>query len=167
MAVELADLIDSLKREVNPPGTDLYPNATDDDWLGHLADAFWEARIMGFQPLIGFTVDPDAFTVDPITVGQPDLTRDFQQLIVLYAGYRITLTQFQNLNARFHAKAGPVEIEVEKSANTLKAVLDAIKQRIDIVLTRLSDVGGTSVEILDAIIENTYTIATRGQWWVR
>jgi hypothetical protein len=164
MAVDLGDLVESLQREVNPPGQNLYPDATENEWIGHLADAFWEARLHGM--LQGYIVDP-AFTIVPLDTSAPDMGRDWQQLIVLYAGFRITLTEFKNTQSSFHAVAGPVEIEVQKASNVLKGVLDAIKSRIDIVLRRLSDVGATSVAVFDAVIEQTYDIATREQWFVR
>jgi hypothetical protein len=165
VAVDLADLVDSLKREVNPPGDNLFPNATENDWLGNLADAFWEARLHGM--LAGFTVNPDTFELTPLDASAADMTRDLQQLIVLYAGFRITLNELKNAQSSFHAVAGPVEIEVQKASNVLKGVLDAIKGRIDIVLTRLSDAGSTSVAVFDAVIEHNYNIAARNEWWVR
>lgn len=164
MAVDLGDLIDSLQREINPPGENLYPDATENDWVGHLADAFWEARLHGM--LGGYIVDA-AFTIQPQNAGAPDMTRDLQQLIVLYAGFRITLTELKNTQASFQAQAGAVQIEVTKASNVLKSVLDAIRSRIDIVLRRLSDVGTTNVEVFDLVIEQTYAIATRQEWFVR
>jgi hypothetical protein len=162
MAVDLGDLVESLQREVNPPGTNFFPNASDDDWLGHLRDAFWEARLHGL--LTGYTEDEGEVT--PIS-GDTDLSRDLQQLIVLYAGFRITLTQFQNINSGFRAKAGPVEFEQNKSAQTLKGVLDAIKARISLVLDNLSEYGGAHTAVLDAVIERTYSQSVRETWWVR
>ena len=162
MAVDLGDLVESLQREVSPPGTNLFPNATDDDWLGHLRDAFWEARLHGL--LAGYTEDEGEIT--PLS-GDTDLTRDMQQLIVLYAGFRITLTQFQNINSGFRAKAGPVEFETAKSAQTLKGVLDAIKARIGLVLENLSAYGGSNTSVLDAVIERTYSQSVGDVWWVK
>lgn len=163
MAVDLGDLIESLQREVSPPGTDLYPNADDNDWLGHLADAFWEARLHG---MLSDWTESDG-EISPIATGGDEMGRDYQQLIVMYAGYRIVLTQFQNLKSLFRAKAGPVEFETQQQATVLKAVLDAIRSRINLVLSRLSDVGESNAVILDAVIERSYSIAANDTWWVR
>lgn len=162
MAVDLADLVDSLKREVSPPGTDLFPNAREDDYVGHLADAFWEARLQGM--LKGFT-EADG-SIMPQGTGD-DMTRDLQQLIVLYAGYRILLTSLMNLQTTFRAASGPNSFEVQRSAQVVQAVLKAIKSKIDIALERLSDVGAVNVAVFDAVVERTYDIALGNQWWVR
>lgn len=163
MSVDLQDLVPSLKREANPPGTDLYPAVTDDQWLGYLTDAFWEARLNGM--LAGFTEDGGLVT--PLS-GTVDMTRDLQQLVVLFAGYRIVLTSFQNINSLYRAKAGPVEYEVQKSAQTLKGLLDAFKARLDFLLTNLSTLAGqTNASMFDAVIESTYSIALHDSWFVR
>jgi hypothetical protein len=120
MSVDLNDLIPSLQRELSPPGSNLYPNATDDDWLGHLQDAFWEARIQGL--LSGFTLDDQDDALIVPQSGTTDMTRDLQQLIVLFAGYRVTLTQFQNINSGFRAKAGAdVESGARRHQRTARA----------------------------------------------
>jgi len=36
MAIDLGDLVESLQREVSPPGTNLFPDAVDDEYFGHL-----------------------------------------------------------------------------------------------------------------------------------
>lgn len=163
MAIDLGDLVESLQREVSPPGVDLYPNANEDTWLGHLQDAFWEARLHGM--LAGFT-ETDG-QVSNLTADGDELGRELQQLVVLYAGFRITLTQFQNLNSGFRAKAGPVEFETAKSAAQLKGVLDAIRGRIAIVLNNLSSYGGTTTTVFDSLIERTYSQVAGETWWVR
>jgi hypothetical protein len=167
MSVDLNDLIPSLQRELSPPGSNLYPNATDDDWLGHLQDAFWEARIQGL--LSGFTLDDQDDALIVPQSGTTDMTRDLQQLIVLFAGYRVTLTQFQNINSGFRAKAGPAEFEQQKSAQTLKAVLDAIKERLALIVSTLpvSASRGPQIAAFEGYLERTYDIAVGYQWWIR
>lgn len=165
MAVDIGDLVESLQREVNPPGQNLYPTTSETEWIGHLADAFWEARLHGMLP--GYIVDA-AFTIVPLDANGVDMTRDWQQLIVMYAGYRITLNELKNAQASFRAQAGPVQIETQKFSNVLKAVLDAIRARINIAVTRLSDIAGaTNVEVFDAVIQATEQIAAGNAWFVR
>lgn len=186
MAVDLSDLIDPLKREVSPPGTDLYPTATDDNWLGNLTDAFWEIRLYGF--LAGFEenaaarggpVDFGEAIVTPIGadedyddttgyVAGEDLGRELQQLIVLWAGWKIVLNQMQNLTTTFRSKAGPVEFETQRSASVLKGVLDQLKAKIDFITGNLSVYGqGTNTAVFDAIVERTYSQVLGDVWWVR
>lgn len=178
MAVDLNDLIDSLKREVNPPGVNLYPDAGYTDWSGHLRDAFWQARLFGtltdWEENAAARGGPSAFSEGIVTPNDAeedydtddDMMPDLQQLVVLYAGYRVTLSSLQNVKATFRAKAGPVEYETQKSASLLKSVLDAIKQKIDAALSNLSDYGTVDVEVLDGMIQRTYAMENDETWFV-
>jgi hypothetical protein len=182
--IDLFDLVEPLKREVNPPGSDLFPNATDDSYLGSLTDAFWEVRLYGF--LEGFEENvaarggPAEFSEGKITptgavVGYDlpddyspdDLGRDLQQLVVLWAGWKIVLTRMSSINSVFRAKAGPVEYETQTAASVLKSVLDTLKSRIDYVLENIGTAGGSSVAILDSVMEATYSVAAGSYYWVR
>lgn len=168
MAVDITELIPVLQRELNPPGVNLYPNATGGTYLGYLQDAFWEARLQGL--LSGFTLDPDDDTSIIPMSGTADLERPLQQLIVLFAGYRVTLTQFQNVNSGFRAKAGPVEFEQQKSATTLKALLDAYRERMRAILAVLPtgpEYGSSYAYAFEGYLERTYQIATGDAWFVK
>lgn len=186
MAVNLFDLVDPLRREVSAPGTDVFPDATDDSYLGSLTDAFWEVRLYGF--LAGFEENvaarngPEIWGEGIITPtgavegyddptgfsSEEDLSRDLQQLIVLWAGWKIALSRMSALNTLFRAKAGPVEFETQNAASVLKAVLDHLKERIDFVLDNLSEYGtGTSTAVFDAVIERNYSQVLGDVWWVR
>jgi hypothetical protein len=121
----LSGLVPMLQREVQPPGTDLFPDAVGADWIGYLADGFCEAQLDGF--LSKFAIDLNTNLVTP------DLPVFYQYLIVLWAGVRITRTRISNLRAQQRSKAGPVEFEFANSATVLKSVLDEIaakKQRL-------------------------------------
>lgn len=184
MAVDLFDLVEAVKREVNPPGSDLFPDATDDAYLGSLTDAFWEVRLFGF--LSGFEenaaarggpaefgegkvtpIGADATYDDPDGYSPDDLGRDQQQLIVLWAGWKIVLARMGSLNSVFRAKAGPVEYETQYAASVLKAVLDTLKGRIDLVLNVVGQGAGTPVAILDSVMNSTYAVAAGDYYWVR
>lgn len=185
MSVDLANLVDSLKREVNPPGSDFFPDATDDHWIGSLTDAFWELRLFGM--LSGFEEDaaarggPLTFIegiVTPIGVLEgydaptgyvpEDLSRDLQQLVVLWGGYKIVLARLGTLNSLFRAKAGPVEYETQQAATVLKTLLDALKARIDDIVKHLSTWNtDPGVAIIDSVIERSYAQAVGETWWVR
>lgn len=164
MAVELSTLVDSLKRAVSPPGQDNYSGVTDTQWVGYLTDAFWQARLSGL--LTGY--EENNAEVSPTKPGKPDLTGDQLQLVVFFAAYNIALTAFQNTNSLYRAKSGPVEYEVQKSAQTQKALLDALKARMDYILKNLSALDAktkTSVVAFDAVIESSYETAIGGSTW--
>jgi len=154
MAVVLADLVPSLKREVQSPGTDTYPLADMDDWQGYLADAFWEVVLLG---IIDGTVFEEAnFEVTPVTSGGDDLGRDYQQLLVLWAGARVVSSKILEYNSTFRAVAGPVEFEQQKSASVLTAVLERIQKRLDDILEHLpNNVNTNAVTYFDVISERT------------
>lgn len=160
MAVDLGDLIESLRREVSPPGEDLFPDATDDDYFGNLQDSFWDARLDGL--LEGYT-ESDGLVVP--TSGTTELTRDLQQLVVLYAGVRIVRNHLRALNTLFRSKAGPVEFETQKSAQVLKAILDELHARRNLVLTRLSDVGSVDSYYIDALIARDESLGYGDTYW--
>jgi hypothetical protein len=69
MAVDLSSLVENVKAEVQPPGEDVYPDATDDDWVMRLINAFWSAVLDGI--ITGYAVDDDGI-VSPVT-GTTDL----------------------------------------------------------------------------------------------
>lgn len=165
MAVDLNDLIPSLKREVSVLGSDEYSAIADDQWLGYLTDAFWEARLTGL--LAGYTESDGSVTPSS---GSTDIPRELQQLIVLFAGFRLALTTWRNLNSSYRYKAGPVETEVQKSAQTLKALLDALRARMSFIIDNLSvyGVGATSVAQFDQVVERSYEMFGGGysSWYV-
>lgn len=142
---DLSDLIDPLKREVSPPGSDLFPDATDDDWTGYLQDGFWEARLDGF--LKNYTVSDDAIVT-------PDLPDFYKYMIVLWAGVRITRTRLSNLRTQQRSQAGPVSFEFQNSSQLLKEVLLEIKEKKQ----RLIDLSYhiTDVTVIDGNFQRDY-----------
>lgn len=158
MSVDLSDsdtLIASLKREVNPPGTDLFATATDDEWFGHLQDSFWEAKLYGF--FAGFT-EGNGF-VTPLT-GSVDLGREFQELIVLFAGARVVRSELKNTNTMFKAEAGPVSFEVQNSSNLLVAILRDIRTKIDLAMAAIGTINSTTVAYVDSLVGREESLGT-------
>lgn len=162
MAVDLGDLIEPLQREVNPPGVTAI-TAGDDEWLGYLADAFWTARLRG--AFVGY--EEDEGTIVPIS-GTADLPREMQQLIVLFAGYRILVRAIQQTNTVFRAQAGPVEFETQQSAQVLAGVLKAIEAEMKEVLIQVTGGGwATTVAYFDNVIAQTSSMYEGDVWFVR
>lgn len=157
MAVDLGDLVDSLKREVSPPGEDLFPNAVEDDYIGNLEDAFWDAMLDGL-------IDPARYTeadasVTPIAPNTTELSREYQQLVVFYAGIRIIRNFMLNMNSTFRAKAGPVEFETVRSATVVRDLLAELVRKRNIILLRLSDIGTSQSYYVDAILARDEAMA--------
>jgi hypothetical protein len=141
MALDVNDLVENLEREVNPPGTLLFPNATVTEYEGHLRDSFWELVQRGY--ISGFTEDDGIITEDVATPVN-DLGRDYQQLLVVTAGLRILRLLMISINTQFRAKAGPVEFETQKSAQTLKGALDYLHDRFAQIVSGLPNSRGLS-----------------------
>lgn len=153
MAVDLSDLVDSLKREMSPPGTDLFSTASDDDWLGQLEDSFWEAKLFGFFK--NYT-DADGL-VSPLN-GSTDLGRDQQELIVLFAGARCLRNELKNMNTAFRAAAGSVSFEVENSAQLLRDILHDLRSKVDLALAALGEINSTTVAYVDSLLGREQSI---------
>jgi hypothetical protein len=169
LAVDLADYTDNLQREVNAPGADSWPTATDAEWLGQLADAFWEARLDGL--LEGFTCDADGLVTPVVPVGvdpatQPDMGRDMVQLVILYASFRVIRNTLREMQTLFVAQAGSVRYETAHSASLLVEIMKDIVARRDILLVRLSDLGSTNVMVIDAIAARDRSMLRQITYWV-
>lgn len=181
MAVDLSNFTQSFLYEINAVGqTNLTP--TSDEIVGRLIDAFYECKLSGFLIFQGYTCD-DIGLITPYKTTPPpqypdqsnpynfnglgDLPREYVQLIVLFGGYRALITTLQNVNTQTTARAGAVETSVQKSGAMYIAALKAVTAKIDIALTRLSDLGSTSVTVLDAVIDSTSAIENDATWFVR
>jgi hypothetical protein len=162
MSVDLADLIPSLKVQINPPGSDLFPTTTNNEWVLRLENAFWNARLDGLFGAYAAT-DGEIAPIDPNAV---DLGRDAQQLVILYAGLDIVTNELRNLSSSFSAKAGPVEYSTQRSAQLLRDVLNSITLRIKNIIGNLTTYASPTVSF-DAIIERTDAMASGALWWVK
>lgn len=183
MAVNLGDYLLSFQYEINPPGQNLYPNMTDDESLQRLIDAFWSLRLSGLDFLAGFSCDDNGNILPQSTTpagiqnyiptgwyedgGSSDIGREIIQAIILFAHLKVLVAVMENANVSTTYRAGSVESSVSKSSSVYQASLKALMSQIDIVLTRLSDLGSTNVAVLDAVIDNTVSIACGETWWVR
>lgn len=164
MAVDLNDLIPSVQRETSPPGTDLFADATEDDWLGQLQDSFWEARLFGFFE--GYSESDGLVT--PLDADDDDLGREWQQLIVLFAGIRSIRMKLMNTSTNFRAKAGPVEFETANSANLLNEILKELQKKIDLILDNLSStLGQTQDYYINGVLGRTDALAYGDEYFWR
>ena len=121
MPLDLSDYVESLQREVIPPGSSLFANVDDAAWIGYLADAFWEARLDGF--LTGYSADDDGLVTRIVDTVPEDMPRQYVSLVILYAGIRVLRNKILNTNTGFRAKAGTVEYETQSGASVLSEML--------------------------------------------
>jgi hypothetical protein len=161
MSLNLADYVDSLRREVTPPGSTSFSTVDDDVFTGYLADAFWEVKLDGFneayvcdsEGIVIASNDPEAasinlgFTLTDYVDGV-DMPRDQVALVCLYAGIKILRNKLLESNTKLRAKAGPVEFETENSATLLVEMLKEL-QAVRARLLYLKTVN-TDVALIDA-----------------
>lgn len=160
MAVDLGDLVPYLEAEVSPPGNDLFADTEDDEWVTRLANGFWNARLDGL--LSGYVESDGAVTP---TSGDEDLSRELQQVIVFYAAYDTILLALRSLNTSFRAQAGPVSYETGQSAQVLRDIANALRERMGRLLVRLSDIGATSDYVIDAIMARQDSLLDGITYW--
>lgn len=160
MAVDLGDLVASLEAAVSPPGNDLFADTEDDEWVTRLANGFWNARLDGL--LSGFVEVDGAVTP---TNGDEDLSRELQQVIVFYAAYDTVLLALRSLNTTFKAQAGPVSYETGQSAQVLRDIATALKEKRNLLLSRLSDLGCTNDYVIDAIVARQDSVLDGLTFW--
>lgn len=162
MAVDLSDLVELLQAEVDAPGEDSFPEAVENDWVNQLRSAFWEVVLDGV--LTGYTEDEGI--VSPSS-GSTDLSREYQQLIIFYAGVRVIRNKLRTIGTLFKAKAGPVEYETQNSAQVLKSIMDELVRRRNLILSRLSDLGTIDSVYVDMVIQRDESMAYGDSWFVR
>lgn len=162
MAVDLFDLVEPLKRSVNPPGTNVFPDATDETFAGYLSDAFWEIRMLD---MLSDWTEGDGL-VTPIS-GSVDMPREKQSLILLWAAITIVTNELKNTETTFRAKGGPAEFETGKSAQVLTAVLQELQRRRSVVEKQLFAIGEVTDAYIDSIVVRDESQHFGDTWWLR
>jgi hypothetical protein len=166
MAVDMTDLVPSLTAAVNPPGADLFPNATEDDWLELLRNGFWSAKLRGAFP--GYR-ETDGFIVEDTATPVRDMPRVEQQLIVLSAALSVVRSALRNTSTLFRAKAGPVEFETQQSATTMRELLVQLSDEFKAALVDaklLLQGTSTTVAYYDAVYSREAGYAQGStEWW--
>lgn len=165
MAIDLSDLVDFVRAEVDAPGDNSFPDSTDAEWTIQLQGAYWELVLDGLVHIGSYT-EVDG-VLAPIAPNVTEFPRDMQQLVVFYAGIRIVRNKLRTMGTVFRAKAGPVEYETQNSANVMKAILDELVRKRNVILTRLSDLGHISGAYLDMLYVRDESVSYGDSWWTR
>jgi hypothetical protein len=194
IVADLSNYIPNLQREVMDPtaaANTQFTSLTDDDWVGHLSDAFWEARLDGV--LHGYTCDDNGiiYTVGTVVVppasatdlGPPDpaqqyavntnmswsadgQAREMVQLVILYASFRILRNMLRTIRTAFSASAGPTRFEYQQSASLLTEIMRDVVNRRNLILARLSDLGTTYVSVIDSVMARDESLMSQLTYWV-
>lgn len=162
MTVDLADLVEFLEAQVNPPGSDLFPDASEDDWVIRMRNSFWYLKLAGFFS----NYRDNEGLIQPIT-GDTDLGRDQQQLIILDAAADVVANQMKNTATGFRAKAGPVEYETENSATLLKGVYDDIRRKIRELIGTLGTLGSVTDVYIDSLVARDESLGYQDTYFWR
>lgn len=163
--IDLNDLIEDVKSEVNPPGTDQFATATPAQWLSQLRNAFWETVIDGL--IVGYEVDDDGIVSPTDETSTTPLGRDLQQLIIYYAGIRVLKNALLNTKSMIRAKAGPVEFEQQQAATIQTGLLKEAQMRRDLWIKQLSTRGIVSVRVSDQVLNRFNNDGFGSGYWLR
>jgi hypothetical protein len=151
----LETLVEPLKRELAIPGVfaDAFPDTTDDDLLGALADGFAEAQLWGFFSTMTLVENNGDFETSE------DLSGAGGALILAFTATRTIRAWLRSLNSSERYKAGPVEYETQRAASMLKAELDYLAKNLqDLIL--LGQRAQNSAASLATVFDNYQARAT-------
>ena len=138
-SVDLEDLVPDIVINLTLPGDDTtYATVTTGEWVNRLRDGFWSAHIDGL--LDGWT-ESDGIVQKLNDPTADAMTRDYQQLVILYTAINVASNRLLQMDTLFRAKAGPVEYETQKSAQVLRAVLEELTGRRNAIIERLVAAG--------------------------
>lgn len=163
MSVDLSNLVELLQAEVDAPGENSFADAVETDWVNQLRSGFWETVLDGIM----FGYEETDGIVTPIAPNITDLSREYQQLVIFYAGVRVVRNKLRTVGTAFKAKAGPVEYETQNSAQVLKAILDELINKRNIILRRLSDLGSSKAYYVDMVISRDVSMGYGNSWFTR
>lgn len=160
MAVDLSDYVEALRAKANPPGEELYPEASPEDWRLRLSNAFWDGYL--HRMFRDFTEAEG--TVSAKAEGGANMPRDQIQLIVLYAALDALLARLGDLKTQFRGQSGPTEIEYQRSAQVLTEIIKARRAELAEITADLARRGVTATYFLDATAARA---GTADGAWVR
>lgn len=163
MAVDLGDFIDDVKSQVSAPGSNLFPDSTDDDWLLQLRNAFNEAILYG---IITKYTEVDG-SVEPRTVGDPDISRDLIQAVIYLASLQVLRTRLSGIQNVFRAAAGTVSYETQQDQEGLINLIKEGEDKLKIWLIRLSDIGVTKSYYFNLNAERDFSYSSGDISWYR
>lgn len=141
----ISDLVPALKRELAVPGTfaDAFPLTQDSDLIASLADGFAEAQLYGFFPDMTL-VDLG----DDWETSQP-LSGSGAALVVIFTSMRIIRANLRSLLTSERYKAGPAEMEMQRSANLLRDELKFLRDRLDSLVANAEAAARPPVAVFD------------------
>ena len=165
MATALSTIVPILQREVNAPGFELFPDALAGDYLGYVADGFWEGRLSGVFE--GWTiVDGSTLTVpargDFITNSdEDDFAETDQMFLAIIGGFRLIQRRSFDLATNFKAEAGPVSYDRQVSATALRSILASLERRLNEYRELYSNLyPATAFYYMDGVAQSSYAVLT-------
>ena len=160
---DLNDLIPALKRTAAPPGEfdTLFPEATDEELVGYIADAVAECQLDGF--LAKYEIDLLQETVEPDLTNDSGAVKVAGAMALLYASYRIVLNELRNVRNRVAYQAGSASMEEDRTASMLNEILRQLNARKQDLIEQArlgnlaTDVYVHDMAFLKATFDNLYS----------
>jgi hypothetical protein len=158
----ISELVPALKRELAVPGTfeDVFPLTEDVDLTMSLADGFAEAQLYGFFP----TLTLDDLGDDWET--SQELSGSGAALVVIFTSMRIIRASLRSLLTSERYKAGPAEMEIQRSANLLRDELKFLKERLDGLVSNAKAAARPATAVFDNYLARGGGITQAGGLYV-
>lgn len=150
--IALSTLVERAQNSINAPGAE-FITATDDQWVKYLATSFWETRIFGFFP--GFRVNDSYELVNVDDSSTVEIAEHELTIITMMARLRTIEAKLLEMPTSVSGKGGPVEGEVQRSAQVLMALLKAAREDMQTIKDELSTQGGARTSyVIDKVISS-------------
>lgn len=162
-ALDLEELVPDLVSELSAPGSDSYDGVSNDEWVGRLRNAFWDAHLNGFMD--GWTEHEGM--IMPSKGSDGTIPRDLQFVIVIHAAMSSIRSELRNSMTAEKFKSGSSEYSYDRSANLLVGLLNEMTDRLKTLLERHVDTKPTtSMFYIDSYIARQQAINDGATRWV-
>ena len=151
--MELQDLVDPLRRAINPPGEDNFPNASDIVLKGFLRDALALARLDKTVPAKWTVVADEIVNVDDLAEAFPE---DLATIVVVYAKIQILRNHILNVRSKFRAVAGPVEYETQQAVTHLRDMLKTYTDELAAIKDNQIEVAVSRAGYIDLVCNRVH-----------
>jgi hypothetical protein len=155
---DIAEMVPSFQREVAVPGTfaQVFPDTTDEDCIGAIADGFAECQLDGF---FGTT------SLDPATgFITPDVSLAGAAMVIFYAGMRTIRNRIRELRSTKYI-AGPTEADSTLAVQALVQELKMLEARKDqLIQTALASSRGATTYVMDSYLARAATYGCFYAW---
>jgi hypothetical protein len=165
MAVELADLVNSLEAALNVPGAarPMFDFSDEDPWINALAAAFWTAKNRGRAVSLWKSYRVNLGEDEIVNIDDPagaEIPREDQAIVVGQAALTAIETLLLSLPTHTKSVAGPVSTETDRSSTILRQLLVDKRAELEEILKGAAGGNATRAYVIDAILQRSGGFST-------